>query len=62
MKKKLLIGLASLVGLFVLFYAIMFRIIGWELPPTELKVSNLTVRSAEVESSDIVTITVSQHH
>ena len=63
-KKKLLIGLASLVGLFVLFYVIMFSPVGWfsiahwELPPIQIKVSNLTVSPIKVEPGENVSITV----
>ena len=57
MKKKLLIILASLAGLFFIFYFIMW-IIGFELPPCELKLINLTVSPTEVAPNETVTITM----
>jgi beta-lactamase superfamily II metal-dependent hydrolase len=61
MKKKLLIGLASLAGLFIL-WVIVFRIVGWELPPIDIRVSNLTVSPTEVRPGETVIITADVHN
>jgi beta-lactamase superfamily II metal-dependent hydrolase len=51
MKKKLLIGLASLVGLFIIIYIIIPT-------PTEFELSNLNVSPKEVEPGETVTVAV----
>lgn len=56
MKKKLLIGSASLAGLFLIVYIIMV-IMSSPLPPCDLKSTNVTVSPAEVAPNETVKVT-----
>jgi hypothetical protein len=52
MKKKLLIGLASLGGLFIL-WVIVFQIRGWELP-TDVKIERNEIQAKPLTLGNIV--------